>query len=60
MGFAAEGAGAPTQGVREVFAGQKKEREGFEAEANAIFTKDVAAVNDLAAKLGLTFVMVPR
>lgn len=60
MGFAADGAGAPTGGAREVFAGQKKELEAFEAEANAIFTKDVAAINDLAAKLGLTFVMVPR
>ena len=60
IGFASTGDGAPTQGVREVSAEQMKELAAFEAEARAIFETDVKAVNDLAASLGLTFVMVPR
>jgi len=50
IGFVSDGAGAPTQGVRDV----------FEAEARSIFDADLRAINDLAAKLGLTFVIVPR
>lgn len=60
IGFASDGAGAPTQGVREVSAAQMQELAAFEAEAKAIFDGDVRLVNDLAAKLGLTFVTVPR
>ena len=60
IGFASTGDGAPTQGVREVSAEQLKELAAFEAEARAIFDTEVKAVNDLAASLGLTFVMVPR
>jgi photosystem II stability/assembly factor-like uncharacterized protein len=60
IGFASEGNGAPTQGVREVFADQKKELDAFETEAKTIFATDVAAINALAAKLGLAFVTVPR
>jgi hypothetical protein len=60
IGFASEGNGAPTQGVREVYADQKKELDAFEAEAKAIVATDVAAINALAAKLGLAFVTVPR
>ncbi len=60
IGFASGGDGMPTQGVREVFAAQKKELDAFEAEANAIYARDVAAINALAAKLGLSFVTVPR
>ncbi|MEX2273575.1 MAG: hypothetical protein WD690_19070 [Vicinamibacterales bacterium] len=57
IGFAMWGDGAPTQGVREVFAGQQKELEGFEAEAKTILERDVAAINALAATLGLPFVI---
>ncbi|MDQ3070429.1 MAG: glycosyl hydrolase [Acidobacteriota bacterium] len=60
IGFASAGDGAPTQGVRDVSADQMKELAAFEAEARAIFSIDVAAINALAAKLGLTFVMTPR
>ncbi|MBA3948768.1 MAG: glycosyl hydrolase, partial [Acidobacteria bacterium] len=60
IGFVSEGAGAPTQGMREVSAAQMAELAAFEAEASAIFQNDVRVVNDLAAKLGLTFVMTPR
>lgn len=51
-----DGDGAPTQGMREVFAGQQKELDALEAEANAILTSDVAAINAMAAKLGLAFI----
>jgi len=57
VGFASWGDGPPTQGVREVFAEQKKELDAFEAEARAIVANDVAAINALAAKLGLPFVI---
>jgi photosystem II stability/assembly factor-like uncharacterized protein len=60
IGFASTGDGAPTQGVREVFAEQKTELDAFEAEAVAILRNDVAAVNERAAKMGLAFVIVPR
>ena len=57
IGFASQGEGAPTQGVREVFAEQKKELDAFEAEANAIIATDVAVINATASKLGLPFVI---
>lgn len=60
IGFASTGDGAPTQGVREVFAAQKAELDAFEAEAAAIYEQDIRAINDMAAKLGLSFVMVPK
>jgi len=60
IGFVSDGAGAPTQGVRDVFEAQKQELDAFEAEARSIFDADLRAINDLAAKLGLTFVIVPR
>jgi hypothetical protein len=56
IGFASWGDGAPTQGVRDVYAGQKRELDAFEAEANAIFGRDLAAINALAAKLGVPFI----
>ena len=60
IGFVSEGDGAPTQGVREVSAAQMRELDAFEAEARSILDNDVAAVNALAAKMGLTFIVIPR
>jgi photosystem II stability/assembly factor-like uncharacterized protein len=57
IGFALDGEGAPTQGVREVFAGQAKELAAFEAEANAIYAGDVAAINAMAGTRGLAVII---
>ncbi len=57
-GFAWHGDGPPTQGVREVFAEQKKELDAFDVEAKAIVATDIAAINALASKLALPFVIV--
>jgi hypothetical protein len=55
--WASEGAGAPTQGLREVFAGQKAELDTLAAEVRALMTADVADLNRQAAALGLGYVI---
>jgi len=50
--------GVPTEGMRGVFADQAKELEGYGVELEAIVTKDLAALNTLAAKLGIPYVIV--
>ena len=45
MDWSAGGAGAPTQGMREVFAAQVKELDGYEAELAGLLGKDLAALN---------------
>ncbi len=57
---AVDGTGAPTQGVREVFAGQAKELDGLEAEWNAMVGGDLAALNRRAAEMKLEGVVVPE
>jgi len=58
--FVRDGAGPPTQGVREVFAQQEKELNGYLGQFDSILSADLAKVNGLASKLGIGFVVVPR
>jgi photosystem II stability/assembly factor-like uncharacterized protein len=53
------GDGAPTQGMRQVFAAQKKELDGDVAELQGLIDKDLAALNATAAKLSLPTIWVP-
>ena len=57
--FANEGRGAPTQGMREVHAAQRRELEGYEAELARLMSEDVKAVNEAATRLGLAFIVAP-
>ena len=59
MDWSAGGAGAPTQGMREVFAEQVKELDGYEAELTGLLGKDLAALNQTAAQLGVPGIYVP-
>ncbi len=59
MDWSAGGEGAPTQGMREVFAAQVKELDGDEAELNGLLDKDLAALNQTASQLGVPGVYVP-
>jgi len=57
--FATEGDGPPTQGLREVFAGQSAELKALEAELNEVFGPGLEALNRDAAQAGFGFVTVP-
>jgi photosystem II stability/assembly factor-like uncharacterized protein len=58
--WATEGIGPPTQGMREVYAAQRKELDGYVAEFRTLLDRDLAAINALADKLGIKYVVVPR
>ncbi len=53
------GNGAPTQGMREVFAAQVQELEGYEGELAGLLEKDLAALNQTAAGVGLPGIWLP-
>ena len=53
------GDGAPTQGMREVFAEQSKELAGLEAELQGLIGQDLAALNGTAEGLELPVIYVP-
>jgi hypothetical protein len=57
LNWVSDGTGAPTQGMREVFAGQKKEVDAIAAEVDAFMVKDVADLNAMASRLGIGFVI---
>ena len=57
--MAASGDGAPTQGVRAVYADQRRELDGYEAELRAILAADVAALNRRARELDLGDIASP-
>jgi hypothetical protein len=59
LGWVISGNGAPTQGVKDVFAEQTKELAGYEAELEGLLNRDLAALNDSAGKLGLPGIYVP-
>jgi photosystem II stability/assembly factor-like uncharacterized protein len=59
MDWSGGGEGAPTQGMREVFAAQVKELDGDEAELAGLLDRDLAALNQAAARLGVPGVYVP-
>jgi photosystem II stability/assembly factor-like uncharacterized protein len=56
--WASEGDGAPTQGMKEVWAEQKKELEGYLARYQQLLDVDLARVNALAQRLGVPWVVV--
>jgi photosystem II stability/assembly factor-like uncharacterized protein len=55
-----EADGAPTQGVRQVYREQKRVLQKDEAELKQLVGKDVAGLNELARKLDIPSVIVPR
>ncbi|HZS08706.1 MAG TPA: glycosyl hydrolase [Blastocatellia bacterium] len=56
--WATESDGLPTQGMREVYADQKKELDQYEAELKKLVGTDLASLNDAAKKLAYPHVMV--
>jgi hypothetical protein len=50
--------GAPTQGVRDVYADQKRELDGYESMVKRVFESDLTPLNGLAKKLDLPTVVV--
>ena len=60
MGWALDGDGAPTQGVREVFAAEKAELDGKLGELEGLFSEDLAALNAMVRELELPSVLVPK
>ena len=60
LDFVTDGDGAPTQGARDVFAGQLKELEQWEARVKQFIDGDIATLNAQAAQLGIGFVAVPE
>ena len=59
FGWVIGGNGAPTQGAKEVFAAQTKELADYEAELDGLLSKDLAALNESAGKLGVPGIYVP-
>ncbi|HEY3569208.1 MAG TPA: glycosyl hydrolase [Thermoanaerobaculia bacterium] len=59
MDWSGNGVGAPTQGMREVFAEQVKELDGDEAELSGLLDHDLAALNQTAAQIGVPGIYVP-
>jgi hypothetical protein len=57
--WVAEGDGAPTQGMKQVWAAQQQELAGYFAELQRLIDTHVAALNQLAARLGVGHVVVP-
>lgn len=57
--WATDGDGPPTQGMREVFADQKRELTGYRDELRQLIEHDLAAVNAMAGSLGVGYVVVP-
>ncbi|MEZ4588942.1 MAG: hypothetical protein R2909_21425 [Gemmatimonadales bacterium] len=58
--WAIEGDGAPTQGMREVYADQRRELDGYLSELRALLEGDLAAINALASELGVGHVVLPE
>jgi photosystem II stability/assembly factor-like uncharacterized protein len=58
--WSVEADGAPTQGMREVFAAQKRELDALDGEFHGLVTTDLAALNKTARDLNLADVAVPE
>jgi hypothetical protein len=56
--WAIEGEGAPTEGMRQVLAGQEQEMETLTRDTDAFFSGDIVPLNERAAALRLPFVIV--
>jgi hypothetical protein len=52
--------GAPTQGLREVYAEQSQELQKYDTELRTLFSGELAKLNDLAKKMDVPVVYVPR
>jgi photosystem II stability/assembly factor-like uncharacterized protein len=59
LDYVKTGDGPPTQGMRQVFAAESKELDGYVAELQGLLGKDLAALNDSAGKLGLPVIYLP-
>ena len=59
LDWVGSGDGAPTQGVREVFADQQRELADRQADLDRLLAADLAAVDAAAANLGLPRIYVP-
>jgi photosystem II stability/assembly factor-like uncharacterized protein len=59
MDWAGDGDGPPTQGMREVFADQKRELDRWQTKIDALISSDLSALNEKARALGVAFVIVP-
>jgi photosystem II stability/assembly factor-like uncharacterized protein len=59
LGWTDTGNGAPTQGMREVFAAQMAELEGYEKELSGLIEDDLAALGETADRLGVPGIYVP-
>jgi photosystem II stability/assembly factor-like uncharacterized protein len=57
--FVNEGDGAPTAGMKEVFAEQQRELSGFQGELKALVERELATIQRAARRLDLPFVTVP-
>ncbi len=57
--WVAQGDGAPTQGMKQVWAAQRQELDGYFSELRTVINTDLAALNQLAARMGLGYVVVP-
>ena len=55
-----EGDGAPSQGMREVHGELRCELDAYAAEFSELIGKDLAALNQRATELGLSYVAAPR
>jgi hypothetical protein len=60
LDWVSDGDGAPTQGMREVYAEQRAELDALAADVRALVAGDVAALNEEARKLSLGFVVVDQ
>lgn len=58
--WATTGDGAPTAGMRQVYADQKRELDTHEARLQQLLGTDLAALNDTAVKLNLPAIYVPE
>ena len=59
LDWAKDGSGAPTQGMRQVFAAESKELDGDIAELQGLLDGDLAALNQTAGGLGVPVIYVP-
>jgi photosystem II stability/assembly factor-like uncharacterized protein len=60
LNWAGEGDGAPTQGMRDMFAAESKELAGYESALQRLLDADLAALNATAAQLDLPRIYVPE
>jgi photosystem II stability/assembly factor-like uncharacterized protein len=58
--FVIDGDGAPTQGAREVWAGQRQELQSHLARLQVLIDNDLAAINSLAEQIGVPFIVARR